>query len=280
MPEEVALNKKVFVGWIACLLLLVWPVLGKPPAPPASLQEGHPIVLLTEEFMKSGETPTGSTVRFRVDRDVILPDGRILIPANAEAIGEVLKSEPHGLFGQAGELNFSIQSVTAADGTPVPLRAVKNAEGDSIMAPVIVGAVLVTPLALLFNGPNVEIPAHTAFTAFVDKTTTITRPMPARLDKAALGMARSVSLDQPKEGAVLEKSDKMEFACTLTPPDENAYIRLYLDDKVIRIQKGSASHIVWTHSDMVDEGSHRMQAEVTFESGHVVRSPVVQFTLE
>jgi hypothetical protein len=263
---------------VLMFLVLAWPGVGK--APTAEIQEGHPLVLLTEEFMKSGQTPTGSTVRFRVDRDVILPDGRILIPANAEAIGEVLKSEPHGLFGQAGELNFAIRSVTAADGTAVPLRAIKNAEGDSIMAPVIVGAVLVTPLALLFNGPNVEIPAHTAFTAYVDKTTAITKPLPPRLDKASLGVARSVTIITPKEGALVEKSDKVVFAVSLTPADENAYIRLYLDDKVIKIQKGSPSRIEWTRSESVDDGVHRLEAEVTFQSGHVVKSPVVPFTLE
>ena len=265
------------VSLLVCLLV-AWPVLGKPPAP--EIQEGHPIVLLTEEFMKSGDTPTGSTVRFRVDRDVILPDGRSLIPANAQAIGEILKSEPHGLFGQAGELNFAIRSVTAADGTAVPLRAVKNAEGDSIMAPVIVGAVLVTPLALLFNGPNVEIPAHTAFTAFVDKTTPITKPLPSRLNKASLGITRTVAITDPKEGALVEKSDKVVFAVNTVPTDDNAYVRLYLDDKVIKIQKGSFSRIEWTRSDLVDDGSHRLEAEVTFESGHVVKSPPVRFTLE
>ena len=47
---------------------------------PAMLREGMPVILATEEFMKSGETQTGSTVRCKVDKDVITADGRILIP--------------------------------------------------------------------------------------------------------------------------------------------------------------------------------------------------------
>lgn len=245
----------------------------------SSLQEGQPIILLTEQFMKSGETQTGSTIRFRVDRDVLLSDGRVLVAAGAQASGEVIKSEPHGLFGQAGELNFSIRSVQAVDGTSVPLRALKNAEGDSIMAPVIVGAVLITPLVLLFNGPNVEIPANTAFTAFVDKTTAIAKPLSSRLDAAALKAPRSVVITAPTEGSKVEKSDKVLLSVKVEPLDDNAYIRLYLDDQVVKIQKGSAQRIEW-NADNAKEGSHRLEAEVTYTSGQIVRSPAIHFTLE
>lgn len=244
-----------------------------------ALNEGQPIILLTEEFMKSGETQTGSTIRFRVDRDVLLPDGRILVAAGAQATGEVIKSEPHGLFGQAGELNFAIRSVQAVDGTSVPLRALKNAEGDSIMAPVIVGAVLITPLVLLFNGPNVEIPANTAFTAFVDKTTVIAKPKPSRLDANALKTPRTVTITTPSEGSKAEKSDKFVIALNVEPADENAYVRLYLDDQVIKIFKGSGKRIEW-NADNAKEGSHRLEAEVTYPSGQIVRSPAIHFTLE
>ena len=245
----------------------------------SALQEGQPVILLTEQFLKSGETQTGSTIRFRVDRDVLLPDGRVLVAAGAQASGEVIKSEPHGLFGQAGELNFAIRSVQAVDGTSVPLRALKNAEGDSIMAPVIVGAVLITPLVLLFNGPNVEIPASTAFTAFVDKTTAISKPQTSRLDANALKIPRSVSVLSPAEGARIEKSDKVILTVKIEPSDDNAYVRIYLDDQVIKIQKGSAQRIEW-NADNTKEGSHRLEAEVTYTSGQIVRSPAIQFTLE
>ena len=245
----------------------------------SALNEGQPIILLTEEFMKSGETQTGSTIRFRVDRDVLLPDGRILVAAGAQATGEVIKSEPHGLFGQAGELNFAIRSVQAVDGTSVPLRAVKNAEGDSIMAPVIVGAVLISPLLLLFNGPNVEIPANTAFSAFVDKTTTISKPNPSRLDANALKTPRTVTIMTPSEGSKAEKSDKFVISLNIEPADDNAYVRLYLDDQVIKIFKGSGKRIEW-NADNAKEGSHRLEAEVTYPSGQIVRSPAIHFTLE
>ena len=244
----------------------------------AVLMDGMPVILATEEFMKSGETHTGTAVRLKVERDVLSQDGRVLIPLGATALGEVLRSEGHGLFGKAGKLDFALRSVTAADGTPVPLRAVRNHSGDSTTAPVIVGAVLINPLILLFNGPNVEIPAGTVVTAFVDKNTPIAKPLPARAD-AKLNITRTASITAPQPGEKLEKSDTITFACAITPADDNAYIRLYLNGRVIINQKGSCGKIEWKGARATKNGEYTLEAEVTFSTGHIVKAPAIKFNL-
>lgn len=239
--------------------------------------EGVPVILVTEDFMKSGETKTGTPVRLHVDKDVIGPNGGILIPAGSHALGEVVKSEGHGLFGKAGKLDFSIKSVEGADGTSVPLRAMRNAAANDSTTGVIIGAVLLSPLILLFNGSNVEVPAGTILTAYVDRDTVIARPAKARFDAQTLHAMRTVNITFPADGSEIEKPDKISVMSTISPNDDEAYTRLYLDEKYVAGQRGAPGYVEWKGADKSEDGPHTMYSEVTFSTGHVVRSPVVHF---
>jgi hypothetical protein len=254
----------------------------KPAAPAgAVVKEGTPVILTTEETMVSGKIAEGSVVRFHVDNDVIGPDGQILIPCKAMAYGKVLASRPHGMFGRPGKLDFTVESATAADGTSVSLRAVRNATASDAGALVIVGALLLSVLFVFFCGNNVEIPAGTTFSAYVNHDTVIARPAPSRLAAADLAMARSVTVTDPVEGGRLKKGKKVTCSCSLSPADDGAYIRLYLDGDLVAWQKGNPSSVAWqgAKTGKVKQGNHELYAEVTFSSGHIVKSPSVRFEL-
>lgn len=245
----------------------------------ATLQDGTPVLLANEEKLFSGETPEGSVVLYRVERDVLAADGRILVVKGAKAYGKVLKSSGSGFFGRAGELNIALESVTAADGSSVPLRSVRTSTGDDSLDVVIVGALLLSVFFIFIAGADVEIPPGTLATAYINRDTVIARPLPARLAPAELAAVRSVSLSVPEQAGVVQLEDKLVFSCTLTPPDDNAYLRIYLDDTLIAWQQGNLNKIEWDtnrngklREKILDNQEHLLFAEITYGTGQIVTS--------
>lgn len=265
----------------ALILLLLFGLLPVPRfAAPAAcvIQEGTPVLLLTEEKMVSGETPEGSTVLYKVERDVLGPKGQVLIPAGARAHGKVLKSSGSGFFGRAGELNISIESVEAADKTVIPLRAVRDATADDSTAGMIVGAVLLSVFFVFMEGDDVVIPPQTLFSGYVNRDTKIPAPAPSK----KIG-GKSAKMLGP--GAV-KREDQMSFACTATPDDPQAYVRLFVDGKTVAGQKGALNKIVWDtrrneklSEELAREGKHNVSAEVTWANGEIVKTEPVEFTI-
>jgi hypothetical protein len=265
----------------AIIFLLLFGLLPVPrPAAPAAsvIQEGTPVLLLTEEKMVSGETPEGSTVLYKVERDVLGPQGQVLIPAGARAHGKVLKSSGSGFFGTAGELNINIESVEAVDKTVVPLRAVRDATADDSTAGMIVGAVLLSVFFVFMEGDDVVIPAGTLFSGYVNRDTKLGAPGPVR----NIG-GKSAKMIGP---GAMRKEDQMFFACTATPDDPQAYVRLLVDGKMVGGQKGALNKIVWDTrrnekltEELAKEGKHKVAAEVTWSNGEIVRSEPVEFTI-
>ncbi|MEW6279343.1 MAG: Ig-like domain-containing protein [Candidatus Eremiobacterota bacterium] len=261
-------------------------VLQRPPGPAGvTLKEGTPVLLANEDRMVSGETPEGTVVRYKVDKDVLGPNGEILIPAGSPGYGTVVKSEGSGFFGRSGALNITLESVHAADQTPVALRAQRNATADDQETAVIVGAVLVSVFFVFMEGDDVVIPPGTLFTGFVRNDTLIAKPGAPRLSQAELKLPRSVSMLVPSAGGRVKREDQVVFSCSTTPQDDSAYVRLYMDDVLVAWQKGNLSSIACNtrRSDAIDRlfspGQHTMVAEVTFTSGHVVKSEPVTFTV-
>lgn len=289
------MRKQLSAGLLIGLILLGSGsgVLAKPAAPaPAtvppepsvkkaqsSLKDGTPVILKTLDEMVSGRTPKGSTVNFRVERDVIATDGRVLIPAGAVATGKVTVSEGHGIFGKEGKLDITLDSAVASDGTIVPLRAVRTATGENAHDLVIGGALLVSVFFVLFSGHNVEIPAGTLMNAFVNGEIAIARPAPARISPAELKLKRSVALVIPGLPEPVQKEDRLIFSGTLNPPDENAYLRLYVDDKMVGWQKGNLGKIEWV-AEHLKEGEHQAHLEATYSNGLMVDSGPTKFQLK
>lgn len=256
------------------------------PAPPEPagtiIKEGTPIILKTEEEMISGRIPKDTVIHFRVDKDVIGSEGQVIIPYDAIGYGKVLESRSHGMFGRPGKLNFALESVTAADGTSVPLRAIRDATANDAGALVVVGALFLSVLFVFFCGNNIEIPKGTLFTAYVNHDTLIAKPLAPKMTSVDMEITRTVIIDNPAQGVSIKKSGEYTFSCKISPADDTAFVRIYLDDDLIAWQKGNLSNIKWKNAKTgnMKAGEHVLFAEVTFTSGHIVKSPPVKFSVE
>ena len=176
---------------------------------PAALKEGTPVLLQTTEKMVSGRVAEGSTVRYRVARDIVGPGDNVLIAYGSFAQGRVTRSRRRGMFGKAGQLEFTVDTVDAVDGTVVPLRAQQEVAGKGNKNEVIISALLLSVLAVFVHGRDVEIPADTEVTAYVDHDTVIQRPQPA----AEGGAVRSAPVSV-RPAAAGEATDADERAGT------------------------------------------------------------------
>lgn len=250
---------------------------------PATLKDGTPLVLTTREKMVSGEIPEGSKVKYKVERDVLDAQGRVLIAAGATAYGRVVKSEGSGFFGRAGALNISVDNVDAADGSLVPLRAIRDETADDQETGVIVGGVLLSVFFIFMEGDDVTIDQGTLITAFVDRDSPVATPGAAKLSPAELKMPRSLTITSPAADSTVQKEDKMVVQTSLTPDDPEAIARLYLDGKLMKTQRGGVSRIEWDprpFEKLTQEGNHTLEAEVTGGKGILVRSAPVKFFLK
>jgi hypothetical protein len=118
--------------------------------------------------VSSQDVRKGDAISFRVVNPVKV-DGVIVIDAGATATGRVVLAERGGHFGRAGRLAWTMENVTAVDGTRIPLQAAGRIVGDSHAAKVItqtvaMGALLwvIAPVALFHGfkrGENAILPA-------------------------------------------------------------------------------------------------------------------------
>ena len=158
------------------------------PASPASplkpenlvpkIPDGTPIEIEAPYTLSSMDFKPEDKISFRVV-DAVKVDGVTVIEQGATATGVVDKSKRGGHWGKAGLFVWTMHSVTAADGSQVPVRANSvRLRGDSkgakvATAMVITGALmpLIAPVALLHGfkrGENAYIPAGKRYTLFID----------------------------------------------------------------------------------------------------------------
>jgi len=143
------------------------------------IPDGTPIEIEAPYTLSSMDFKPEDKISFRVV-DAIKLDGVTVVEQGATATGIVLKSKRGGHWGKAGLFVWTMQSVTAIDGSQVPVRATSvRLRGDSkgakvATAMIITGALmpLIAPVALLHGfkrGENAYIPAGKRYTIFVDQ---------------------------------------------------------------------------------------------------------------
>ncbi len=136
------------------------------------LKAGTPVALELISSIQSDKAKTGQMVDFRVISD-IKAEGVVVIPAGTIAKGQIIDAEKSGIFGQPGELSVAIRSVTAIDGTNVPLMGTEfNDEGKDKLAISIIGG-LFCLFPFFMKGGKAEMPAGTQMQANVLSTTEI-----------------------------------------------------------------------------------------------------------
>jgi PEGA domain-containing protein len=144
-------------------------------APPSSkLADGTPIKLRLARTISSANARIGDTVGFEVLEDVKV-GAAIVIARGGIAWANVTDAKPKRRIGRAGKLNLNIDAVLLLTGERVPLRAIKETQGDG-RKEVMAGAMVVTaivfppaaPLFLFVKGRDITIPQGTEITAYIN----------------------------------------------------------------------------------------------------------------
>jgi hypothetical protein len=131
------------------------------------LREGTAVPLKFTSALNSKTATEGDTVEFFLDEDLKILDS-VVIPKGAHAVATVSDAKKAGMLGRPGELSVRIEYV-AVGSNRVRLRGSKGREGDSKTGTAIALTVLLGPIGLIKHGKNVEIPAGTPLTAYVDQ---------------------------------------------------------------------------------------------------------------
>jgi len=131
------------------------------------LRAGTQVGLETTKVLASNMLTIGSTVDFRVTRDIKVED-KVVVSAGALAKGQVVRVEPARGLGQAGYVEVQIKSVESVDGQQVPLTGGNlYAEGKDQQTLAIVLGILVCILFLTIKGKNAVLPAGSSVEGIV-----------------------------------------------------------------------------------------------------------------
>ena len=130
------------------------------------LKAGTAVSMQLVNTVTGKNAAVGQIVDFRVTSDIKV-DGVTVIPANSVAKAQVVRAKKNGLFGSAGEIQLTVNSVTAVDGTQVILSGgTLSDEGKNKL-------VLSIFLCFLIKGGQGELPAGMACSPIVSGNTPI-----------------------------------------------------------------------------------------------------------
>lgn len=161
---------------ICCVLVAVTYLIAVSPITEVALAQfgkvqvpsGTRVMLAFAETVDPQYKSMGDKVMLRVVNDVMV-DGKVVFKAGASAYGEVSVANKKGNIGKAAEIGVVLKSVTAVDGTEVPVSAQKYVKGEDKVTTAIVVAVLLCILGLLIKGGGASITEGTT----VDAMTTM-----------------------------------------------------------------------------------------------------------
>ena len=246
---------------------------------PLTLKEGAPVLLQTTEKMVSGRVAEGTTVRYRVERDIVGPNGTILIAYGSFAQGKVTRSRRRGAFGKAGQLEFTVETVEGVDGTIVPLRAQQAMAGKSHQGTVIATALLLSVFTVFIHGRDIEVPANTEFTAYVDHDTVIQQPQPAPEGGGVRGEpVETVTIAAPADGSAARVGASVSVTASVTPEQKFRSLALLVNGKQVAEQKEKLAPISWSTKGL-SPGDYVLEVDVTFTNQRTVRSAPVKVRL-
>lgn len=131
------------------------------------LKAGTAVPVKLESTISSKNAAVGQIVNFRVTAPIMV-DGKTVIESGAIVTGQVVRAKKNGILGKEGELQLTINSVLAVDGTKVMLSSANlSDEGNNNL-------ILSLFLCFLIKGGSAEIPAGMECTSIVAGATTIT----------------------------------------------------------------------------------------------------------
>ncbi len=238
-----------------------------------TLKERTPVLLRTTKEMVSGKVPVGSTVTFVVARDVFGPNNEMLIEYGAPAYGKVTRSRKRGMLGRRGKLEFTVESVMAADGTAVPLRASEKASGKSNKGVVIASALVLTVFAIFVHGKDVTVPEGTEVAAYVDRDTLINpTSLHPQTTEPRGAPVEIVEVSFP-QGSRVRAGEPLHIKVQPEPAEKAVHLRVIIDE-VEKVKKKDDFAPLEVDTKDLSAGNHTLQVMVTFRSGLVVKQTV------
>lgn len=132
------------------------------------LYEGTVVRIRLNESLDSRISKIGDMVNLE-SADEVTVDGIVVIKKGAPAKGVISVVSPAGLMGKKGQLDFTIDYVTAVNGENVRLRFLSSSAGKSRIGGAVAGALVLSPLFLLVKGKNITVEKDKEFTVYVDK---------------------------------------------------------------------------------------------------------------
>ena len=143
-----------------------------PEASKGKLYQGTLIKCALTNTLKGGSTEVGKQVDLTLSEPIIIGD-RVVVQKGAKIVGSVTDARSSGVLGRKGKLAFSIDYLYLPSGQVIALTSQNEKRLNGSGAAVVVGAVLVAPVALFIVGKGAKYEAGTVFDAFVSKETII-----------------------------------------------------------------------------------------------------------
>ena len=156
-----------------------------------SASPGTAVPLRLNSALSSSDSHAGDRVEFRVAQDISI-GGAIAITKNSLAWGSVAEAAPRGRMAHSGRLSVNIRGVCLADGRQATLRGT-NPNSAAVVHPrhpsesESAFAVPAWPILVFMLGKDVNIPAGTAVTAYLDA--------PVQVDPSRLAATPMTSCD-------------------------------------------------------------------------------------
>lgn len=155
---------------MACAMLLM--SFYAPAGNVAVIKAGTIVPLSLMQTVSSKNASSGQLINFNVTRDIKIGKD-VVVKAGSIAHGQVSHVKRNGLLGTQGEVQVTIQSITAVDGTQIYLTGNNLNEEGSNKVVLAVVVTLCCILGFLIKGGNAEIPAGTLCNATVMSNTEI-----------------------------------------------------------------------------------------------------------
>lgn len=153
---------------------LAAPAAAAVPASSLRLPANTVVELETLDEVSSKTSKPKDFFRLRVAEDVRV-DGRVLIPAGTEAIGQVVHAAKSGAGGKAGELILAARAIKLPQGD-VKLRSGFGAAGQQRTGAALATVIAVGVLGLFVHGKDLLLPAGTPVSARVAEDTDLPLP--------------------------------------------------------------------------------------------------------
>jgi len=131
------------------------------------LRDASAVNLRFAAAISSKTAHEGDPVEFLLDEDIKVGD-TVVVPKGAHAVAQVSVAKHAGMLGKPGELSVQLQYLIVGS-NHIHLRGTKGREGESKTGATVALTVLFGPIGLIKHGKEVEIPAGTPLTAYVDQ---------------------------------------------------------------------------------------------------------------